>query len=71
MSEPMLQFQDVDVFYGVIQALKQVSLEVNKGETVALIGANGAGEGDGGALAVDAFGHQGGELLRAARGGQR
>ncbi|MFG7479744.1 ABC transporter ATP-binding protein, partial [Enterobacter hormaechei] len=26
MSEPMLQFQDVDVFYGVIQALKQVSL---------------------------------------------
>lgn len=39
----MLQFQDVDVFYGVIQALKQVSLEVNKGETVALIGANGAG----------------------------
>ncbi len=40
----MLQFQDVDVFYGVIQALKQVSLEVNKGETVALIGANGAGK---------------------------
>jgi ABC-type branched-subunit amino acid transport system ATPase component len=34
----------VDVFYGVIQALKQVSLEVNKGETVALIGANGAGK---------------------------
>lgn len=44
MSEPMLQFQDVDVFYGVIQALKQVSLEVNKRETVALIGANGAGK---------------------------
>lgn len=44
MSEPMLQFQDVDVFYGVIQALKQVSLEVNEGETVALIGANGAGK---------------------------
>lgn len=40
----MLQFQDVDVFYGVIQALKQVSLEVNEGETVALIGANGAGK---------------------------
>jgi branched-chain amino acid transport system ATP-binding protein len=44
MSEPMLAFRDVDVFYGVIQALKQVSLEVNKGETVALIGANGAGK---------------------------
>ena len=28
----MLQFQDVDVFYGVIRALKQVSLEVNKGK---------------------------------------
>ena len=39
----MLQFQDVDVFYGVIQALKQVSLEVNKGETVALIGATARG----------------------------
>ncbi|WP_233965689.1 ATP-binding cassette domain-containing protein, partial [Pectobacterium versatile] len=40
----MLEFREVDVFYGVIQALKQVSLEVNKGETVALIGANGAGK---------------------------
>ena len=44
MSEPLLAFREVDVFYGVIQALKQVSLEVNKGETVALIGANGAGK---------------------------
>ena len=44
MSEPMLEFRDVDVFYGVIQALKQVSLQVNKGETVSLIGANGAGK---------------------------
>jgi branched-chain amino acid transport system ATP-binding protein len=40
----MLEFRNVDVYYGVIQALKQVSLEVNKGETVALIGANGAGK---------------------------
>lgn len=44
MSETMLEFKDVDVFYGVIQALKQVSLQVNQGETVALIGANGAGK---------------------------
>ena len=36
MSEPMLEFREVDVFYGVIQALKQVSLQVNKGETVSL-----------------------------------
>ncbi len=40
----MLQFHNVDVFYGAIQALRQVSLEVNEGETVALIGANGAGK---------------------------
>ena len=44
MSEPLLAFREVDVFYGVIQALKEVSLEVNTGETVALIGANGAGK---------------------------
>ncbi|HBL89683.1 MAG TPA: ABC transporter ATP-binding protein [Klebsiella pneumoniae] len=40
----MLAFNEVDVFYGPIQALKQVSLTVNEGETVALIGANGAGK---------------------------
>lgn len=44
MSDAMLEFRDVDVFYGAIQALKQVSLEVSQGETVALIGANGAGK---------------------------
>ena len=40
----MLQVKDLSVHYGVIQALKQVSLEVNEGEIVALIGANGAGK---------------------------
>ena len=44
MSQPLLAFNEVDVFYGPIQALKQVSLTVNEGETVALIGANGAGK---------------------------
>ncbi|MDJ1655268.1 ABC transporter ATP-binding protein [Raoultella sp. Ech2A] len=44
MSQPMLEFRQVDVFYGQIQALNQVSLTVNEGETVALIGANGAGK---------------------------
>ena len=40
----MLQVKELSVHYGVIQALKQVSLEVNEGEIVALIGANGAGK---------------------------
>lgn len=44
MSQPLLEFQRVDVFYGPIQALKNVSLTVNEGETVSLIGANGAGK---------------------------
>ncbi|WP_312174925.1 ABC transporter ATP-binding protein [Pseudescherichia sp.] len=44
MSQPLLEFHRVDVFYGPIQALKSVSLMVNEGETVSLIGANGAGK---------------------------
>ena len=44
MAEAMLAFEEVDVFYGPVQALKQVSLTVAEGETVALIGANGAGK---------------------------
>ena len=40
----MLKLKDVVVHYGVIEAIKGVSLEVNKGEIVSLIGANGAGK---------------------------
>jgi branched-chain amino acid transport system ATP-binding protein len=40
----MLRVSDVQVGYGAIRALKGVSLEVNEGEVVALIGANGAGK---------------------------
>ena len=40
----MLEIKNIDVYYGVIHALKDVSLEVGKGEIVVLIGANGAGK---------------------------
>lgn len=40
----MLEVKDLQVFYGMIQAIKGISFEVNEGETVALIGANGAGK---------------------------
>ncbi|MBF0675754.1 ABC transporter ATP-binding protein [Pseudomonas sp.] len=40
----MLQFDDVSTFYGKIQALHGVSLTVQRGEIVTLIGANGAGK---------------------------
>jgi branched-chain amino acid transport system ATP-binding protein len=40
----MLEIRDLDVKYGVIQALKGINLEVQKGEIVALVGANGAGK---------------------------
>ncbi|QTD41542.1 ABC transporter ATP-binding protein [Sporosarcina sp. Te-1] len=40
----MLSVKDIDVYYGNIHALKGLSLEVNEGEIVTLIGANGAGK---------------------------
>ena len=40
----MLSVYNINVWYGAIHAIKNVSFEVNDGETVALIGANGAGK---------------------------
>lgn len=44
MSSPMLKVENLQVFYGSIQALKGISFHVNKGEVISLIGANGAGK---------------------------
>ncbi|MBR6743059.1 MAG: ABC transporter ATP-binding protein [Clostridia bacterium] len=40
----LLEVKDLEVYYGVIRALKGISFEVEKGEIVTLIGANGAGK---------------------------
>ncbi len=43
-TKPVLQVQDIHSFYGAIEALKGISLEIYEGEIVTLIGSNGAGK---------------------------
>ena len=44
MSERLLEVKDLEVYYGMINALKGISFHVDRGEIVSLIGANGAGK---------------------------
>jgi branched-chain amino acid transport system ATP-binding protein len=44
MTQPLLAVRGVSTFYGKIQALRNVSIDVNAGEIVTMIGANGAGK---------------------------
>ncbi|MBO5683128.1 MAG: ABC transporter ATP-binding protein [Clostridia bacterium] len=44
MSDRLLEVKDLEVYYGMINALKGISFHVDRGEIVSLIGANGAGK---------------------------
>ena len=44
MADSMLKVENINVYYGNIHAVKDVSFEVHEGEIVTLIGANGAGK---------------------------
>ena len=44
MGKSVLEIKDLNLFYGGIHSLKGISLNVNEGEIITLIGANGAGK---------------------------
>ncbi|HVL96652.1 MAG TPA: ABC transporter ATP-binding protein [Solirubrobacteraceae bacterium] len=44
MAEPLLQVEDIHTYYGSIEALKGITIDVSEGEIVTLIGSNGAGK---------------------------
>ena len=43
-NESILSFRNINVFYGIIQALHGISFDVKRGQIVTLVGANGAGK---------------------------
>ena len=71
----MLEIKDLKVSYGMIQAIKGISFEVNKGEVIALIDANGAGKttgqllADGGSAFELSFGRSGIKIIGTTRCG--
>lgn len=44
MKDMLLKVNEIDTYYGTFQALRNVSLEVNAGEIVTILGANGTGK---------------------------
>ena len=64
-----LKVDDINTYYGNIQALKGISLTVEEGECVTLIGSNGAGKST--TLALDLRAHAGSHGLDRARRARR
>ncbi|MDP6994524.1 MAG: ATP-binding cassette domain-containing protein, partial [Woeseiaceae bacterium] len=44
MTDPLLEIRNIETYYGPVMAIRGVSLTVNEGEIVAVLGANGAGK---------------------------
>ena len=44
MTQPLIQMQNVDKFFGSFQALKNINLEVHKGERIVVCGPSGSGK---------------------------
>lgn len=63
MKQPLLEFRKVNVHYGAIQALREVSFSVEPGEILTLVGANGAGKSTTLKAACGALKPSSGEIL--------
>lgn len=61
-DRPLLELTEITKHYGAVQALSGLSLTVNAGEVVALVGDNGAGKSTTVKIIAGSVGHDGGEL---------